>query len=126
MKATVVVIDDELLIRKSLTKVLKARGYRVESAATGSAGLTLSRELRPQVAILDMRLPDTDGLSVLRQMREAAPDTQVVVITAYGDVESAVEAMKLGDSDFVRKPYEMEDIVFAVQAAEASYGSVTG
>ena len=125
MKATVVVIDDELLIRKSLTKVLKARGYKVESAATGSAGLALARELRPQVAILDMRLPDTDGLSVLRQLREAAPDTQVVVITAYGDVESAVDAMKLGASDFVRKPYEMEDIVLAVQAAEQSFARET-
>ncbi|HKA23741.1 MAG TPA: sigma-54 dependent transcriptional regulator [Candidatus Eisenbacteria bacterium] len=124
-RATVVVIDDELLIRKSLTKVLKARGYKVESAPTGAAGLTLARELRPQVAILDMRLPDTDGLSVLRQLREAAPDTQVVVITAYGDVESAVEAMKLGASDFVRKPYEMEDIVLAVQAAEQSFARET-
>jgi DNA-binding NtrC family response regulator len=125
MRSTVVVIDDELLIRKSLTKVLKARGYKVESAPTGSSGLALARELRPQVAILDMRLPDTDGLSVLRQMREAAPDTQVVVITAYGDVESAVEAMKLGASDFVRKPYEMEDIVLAVQAAEQTHARET-
>lgn len=121
MKATVVVIDDELLIRKSLTKVLKARGYRVESAPTGAAGLAMARELRPQVAILDMRLPDTNGLAVLREMRGVAPDTQVVVITAYGDVESAVEAMKLGASDFVRKPYEMEDIVLAVQAAEQTF-----
>jgi len=121
LKATVVVIDDELLIRKSLTKVLKARGYRVESAPTGAAGLAMARELRPQVAILDMRLPDTNGLAVLREMRGIAPDTQVVVITAYGDVESAVEAMKLGASDFVRKPYEMEDIVLAVQAAEQTF-----
>jgi len=125
LKATVVVIDDELLIRKSLTKVLKARGYRVESAATGATGLGLVRELRPPVAILDMRLPDSDGLTILRGVREASPDTQVVVITAYGDVESAVEAMKLGASDFVRKPYEMEDIVLAVQAAEQSFARET-
>jgi len=72
-----------------------------------------------------MRLPDTNGLSVLRQLRDVAPDTQVVVITAYGDVESAVEAMKLGASDFVRKPYEMEDIVLAVQAAEQTFARET-
>jgi DNA-binding NtrC family response regulator len=125
LKATVVVIDDELLIRKSLTKVLKARGYRVESAATGSTGLALVREQRPPVAILDMRLPDSDGLTILKGVREASPDTQVVVITAYGDVESAVEAMKLGASDFVRKPYEMEDIVLSVQAAEQSFARET-
>ncbi len=121
MKSTVVVIDDEVLIRKSLTKVLRARGFRVESAATGAAGLDLVRQLRPTVTILDMRLPDTDGLTVLRRIRGSDADTQVVVITAYGDVDSAVEAMKLGAADFVRKPYELEDIVLAVQAAEQAF-----
>jgi DNA-binding NtrC family response regulator len=95
----VVVIDDELLIRKSLTKVLRARGYRVETAATGSAGVELVERIRPQVAILDMRLPDTDGITVLRKVKAAAADTQVIVITAYGDVDSAGrgdEARRLG------------------------------
>jgi DNA-binding NtrC family response regulator len=117
MKASVAVVDDEILIRKSLTKVLRDSGFRVDSAATGGSGLELIGRLRPQVAILDMRLPDTDGITVLRRIRETAPDTQVIVITAYGDVESAVEAMKLGAADFVRKPYELEDIVLAVQSA---------
>jgi DNA-binding NtrC family response regulator len=125
VKASVVVIDDEVLIRKSLTKVLRARGFRVESAATGAEGLDLVRAERPMVAILDMRLPDTDGLSVLRSLRQAVPETQVILITAYGDVESAVEAMKLGASDFVRKPYELEDIVLAVQSAEQAYARET-
>jgi DNA-binding NtrC family response regulator len=117
----VVVIDDELLIRKSLTKVLRARGYRVESAATGSAGVELVEKIRPQVAILDMRLPDTDGLSVLRKVKAAAADTQVIVITAFGDVDSAVEAMKLGASDFVRKPYELDEITLAVETAAQAF-----
>src|SRR5205814_8207656 len=109
LMASVVVIDDELLIRKSLAKVLKAKGYRVESAATGAAGIELVERVRPHVAILDMRLPDTDGLSVLRRVRQAAAETQVIVITAFGDVDSAVEAMKLGAADFLRKPYELEE-----------------
>jgi DNA-binding NtrC family response regulator len=125
MKPTVVVIDDEILIRKSLAKVLKERGNRVEAAATGGSGLDLISRLRPQVAILDMRLPDTDGLTVLRRVREIAPDTQVVVITAYGDVDSAVEAMKLGASDFVRKPYELEDIVLAVESGVQAFARET-
>jgi len=125
MKSSVVVIDDEVLIRKSLTKVLKARGYRVESAATGGAGFDLVRQLRPTVTILDMRLPDTDGLSVLRRIRAIDRETQVIVITAFGDIESAVEAMKLGAADFVRKPYEMEDIVLAVQAAAQAFARET-
>ena len=121
MSANVVVIDDEVLIRKSLTKVLRARGYRVETAATGSAGVDLVERLRPQVAILDMRLPDTDGLSVLRRVKAAAADTQVIVITAFGDVDSAVEAMKLGAADFVRKPYELDEITLAVESAALAF-----
>jgi two-component system, NtrC family, response regulator AtoC len=125
MKITVLVVDDELLIRKSLAKVLRARGYAVELASTGADGLELVAELRPQVMILDMRLPDTDGLSVLRQVRGLDPLLQVIVITAYGDVTSAVEAMKLGACDFLRKPYEMEDIVLAVGAAGKNFRQAT-
>jgi len=125
VKITVLVVDDELLIRKSLAKVLRARGYAVELASTGAEGLERVGELRPQVMILDMRLPDTDGLSVLRQARQVDPLLQVIVITAYGDVTSAVEAMKLGACDFLRKPYEMEDIVLAVQAAGKNFRQAT-
>src|SRR5690242_7555258 len=71
--------------------------------------------------ILDMRLPDTDGLSVLRQVRQTDALLQVIVITAYGDLQSAVEAMKLGACDFLRKPYEMEDIALAVEAAGKTF-----
>src|SRR5262245_46979596 len=71
--------------------------------------------------ILDMRLPDTDGLSVLRRVRQIDPLLQVIVITAFGDVQSAVDAMKLGACDFLRKPYEMEDIVLAVDSASQTF-----
>ncbi len=125
MSANVLVIDDELLIRKSLTKVLRAKGYRVETAATGAAGVEAVERLRPQVAILDMRLPDTDGLTVLRRVKETASDTQVIVITAFGDVDSAVEAMKLGAADFVRKPYELDEITLAVESAAQAFARET-
>jgi two-component system, NtrC family, response regulator AtoC len=121
MKISVVVVDDELLIRKSLGKVLRAKGYAVEVASSGAEGLEKVSEVRPQVMILDMRLPDTDGLSVLRRVREIDPLLQVIVITAFGDVQSAVDAMKLGACDFLRKPYEMEDIVLAVQGAAHTF-----
>ncbi len=121
MKTTVLVVDDELLIRKSLGKVLRARGYAVEVASTGREGLEQVREVRPQVVILDMRLPDTDGLSVLQQARALDPTLQVIIITAYGDVQTAVDAMKHGACDFVRKPYELEDIVLAVESAQRHF-----
>ncbi len=117
MKLNLLIVDDELLIRKSLGKVFRASGYVVEAASTGAEGLEKVQTLRPQVMILDMRLPDTDGLSVLKQARQIDPLLQVLVITAYGDVQSAVDAMKAGACDFLRKPYEMEDIVLAIESA---------
>ena len=121
MRIQVLVVDDELLIRKSLAKVLRAKGYPVEVASTGADGLDKVSEIHPHVMILDMRLPDTDGLSVLRRVRQLDPLLQVIVITAFGDVQSAVEAMKLGACDFLRKPYEMEDIVLAVEGAAHTF-----
>lgn len=117
MKPSVLVVDDELLIRKSLGKVLRSHQYTVDVASNGAEGIEKVAALKPQVMILDMRLPDTDGLSVLRRAREIDPLLQVIIITAYGDVQAAVDAMKLGACDFVRKPYEMEDIVLAVESA---------
>ena len=125
MRTSVLVVDDELLIRKSLAKVMRARGYTVELASTGAEGLEKASEVRPTVMILDMRLPDTDGLSVLRRVREIDPLLQVIVITAFGDVQTAVEAMKLGACDFLRKPYEMDDIALAVDAASRTFRQAT-
>ncbi len=121
MKLSLLIVDDELLIRKSLAKVFRAKGYAVETASTGAEGIEKVSEVRPQVMILDMRLPDTDGLSVLREARRLDPLLQVIVITAFGDVQSAVDAMKLGACDFLRKPYEMEDIVLATESAGRNF-----
>ena len=117
MKLSVLVVDDEALIRKSLSKVLRAKGYAVETASTGEEGLEKVASVRPQVLILDMRLPDTDGLSVLRRARRVDPLLQVIMITAYGEIPIAFEAGKLDAVSFLRKPYEMEDIELAVAAA---------
>ena len=121
MKLSLLIVDDELLIRKSLGKVFRANGYAVDTASTGAEGLEKVSTVRPQVMILDMRLPDTDGLSVLKRARELDPLLQVIIITAYGDVQAAVDAMKHGACDFVRKPYEMEDIVLAVESAGRNF-----
>ncbi len=117
MKLSVLVVDDEALIRKSLSKVLRAKGYTVETASTGAEGLEKVAAVRPQVLILDLRLPDTDGLTVLRHARRIDPLLQVIMITAYGEIPMAFEAGKLDAVSFLRKPYEMEDIELAVEAA---------
>jgi two-component system response regulator AtoC len=125
VRLSVLIVDDEVLIRKSLSKVFRARGCLVDVASTGAEGLEKVSEVRPQVMILDMRLPDTDGLSVLKRARQIDPLLQVIVITAYGDVQSAVDAMKLGACDFVRKPYEMEDIILAAESAGRNFRQAT-
>jgi len=121
VKLSLLIVDDELLIRKSLGKVFRANGYAVDTASTGAEGLEKVSTVRPQVMILDMRLPDTDGLSVLEKARQIDPLLQVIVITAFGDVQSAVDAMKLGACDFLRKPYEMEDILLATDSAGRTF-----
>ncbi len=125
MKLSVLVVDDEALIRKSLSKVLRAKGYSVETASTGAEGLEKSAALRPQVMILDLRLPDTDGLTVLRRVRQNDPLLQVILITAFGEIPMAFEAGKLDAVSFLRKPYEMEDIELAVEAAGRYFQQAT-
>ena len=117
MSYLVLVVDDEELIRKSLTKLLSSRGYRVETASSAAEGLAQVERRRPQVVVLDLRLPDQSGLSILPRIHELDATTEIIVVTAFGDVASAVEAMKLGACDFLKKPYEMEEICLAVDQA---------
>ena len=121
MSYSLLVIDDEELIRKSLVKLFTSRGYKVETASSGAEGLTLVERRRPQVVVLDLRLPDQSGLAVLPRIHELDPAIEVIVVTAYGDVSSAVEAMKMGARDFLKKPYEMEEIFLAVEQATRNF-----
>ncbi len=121
MRISVLVVDDELLIRKSLSRVLRDARHTVDVASTGAEALEKVASLRPQVMILDKNLPDTDGLKLLKEVRRIDPLLQVIMITAFGDVQTAVDAMKSGACDFVRKPYDVEDIVLAVESAGGKF-----
>lgn len=121
MRISVLVVDDELLIRKSLGRVLRDARYTVDVASTGAEALEKVASLRPQVMILDKNLPDTDGLKLIKEVRRIDPLLQVIMITAFGDVQTAVDAMKQGACDFVRKPYDVEDIVLAVESAGRTF-----
>jgi DNA-binding NtrC family response regulator len=110
MEKNILVVDDEKNIRTTLQQVLAASGYKVETGVNGEDGLSRLAESHFDIVLLDMKLPGIDGIEVLRQMRHKAVDTPVVMITAYGTVESAVEAMKLGAVDYIRKPFSPEQI----------------
>ena len=115
-KATILVVDDEALIRWSLTERLKSEGYEVLEAETGRAALEKLAE-GVDLVLLDYRLPDTDGVTVLRKIKEFDQDILVILLTAYASVETAVEAMKLGAYHFANKPFNLDEVAATVERA---------
>ena len=106
---SVLVIDDERNIRALLAKVLAQDQVDVHSAATGAEGMQMADEHEPDLVLLDLRLPDTSGLEVLRSLKARHPEAIVIMMTAFGQVESAVEAMKSGATDYLEKPFDRLD-----------------
>ena len=117
MPSKLLVVDDERLIRWSLEQTLAKGGYEVSSVATGEAAVAVVREDPPDLILLDLKLPDTDGLEVLRQVRELNPHVQVLIMTAYADVGTAVQAMKVGAYDYIPKPIDFESLAVTLRNA---------
>ena len=114
--ATILVVDDEALIRWSLKERLAAEGYAVEEAGTGQEALDKLPE-GVDLVLLDYRLPDMDGLTVLRRLKEFDQDTPVIMLTAFASVETAVEAMKQGAFHFAHKPFNLDEVAATVERA---------
>ncbi len=115
--ATILVVDDEHLIRWSLEQQLRREGYNVLRAVNGAEGLQKVQAEGPDLVLLDIRLPDADGLAILERLRAGTPDALVIMITAHGGVESAVRAMKLGAYDYVIKPFDSEELKLTIKKA---------
>jgi DNA-binding NtrC family response regulator len=111
----IMVIDDEPLMRMTIQDALLAEGYKVLSAETGGSGLTLLRENQADMVITDLRLPDMDGIQILREVKKIGPETQVILITGYGSIDSAVTAMKEGASDYLTKPFSMDELLLTIR-----------
>jgi DNA-binding NtrC family response regulator len=111
----VMVIDDEPLMRITIQDALVAEGYKVITAETGGKGLALLRENQVDMVITDLRLPDTDGIQILTHIKTFSPETQVILITAYGSIDSAVTAMKEGASDYLTKPFSMDELLLIIK-----------
>src|SRR5262245_4109762 len=119
MKLRIRIADDEELIRKSLVKLLTAEGHEVDAVGSAAEVLESVRNDPPQILILDLRLPDGSGLELLPRLKSIAPSLKVVVITAFGDLPTAVSAMRQGATDFIKKPYEMHEMVLAIERMKA-------
>ena len=113
----ILVVDDEETVRKSCKRVFGARGYDVETAATARDGVELAMRGYFDCALIDLRMPDMDGMEVVRTARENRGNMAVLVITGYGAVDTAAEAARLGVADYICKPFAPEEIVQAVNRA---------
>jgi two-component system, OmpR family, KDP operon response regulator KdpE len=115
-RATVLVIDDEPPIRRLLRTTLTAQDYRVIEAADGQEGLSLLRHEKPDVLVVDLGLPDIDGLELIRMIRAESP-VPIVVLSSRDDEKGKVEALDLGADDYVTKPFGMEELVARLRTA---------
>ena len=115
--ARVLVIDDDPGVRESMARMLRQAGYAVQVADSGEQGLEQARGGGFDVILSDMRMSGLSGLDVLRSLREARVDASFIVMTGFGTVDSAVEAMKLGALDFVQKPFFRDELLMRVKAA---------
>jgi two-component system, NtrC family, response regulator HydG len=113
----VLVVDDQRNMRATTALLLRQAGHVVEEAENGAAAVLRLQQETFDVVLTDLRMPDVDGMEVLRAARQAAPETQVIVMTAYGTIESAVEAIRRGAYDFLAKPFKEDEVLLRVAKA---------
>ena len=115
--STILIIDDDDQLRKSFEKLLTEEGYTAKSAASGEAGLKSIQEELPDLVVLDMRLPGMNGLETFQAIHKVEPKLQVIIMTAYGTTETAIEATKLGAFDYILKPFDIPEMLDVIKKA---------
>lgn len=113
----ILIVDDEESFRQRLANLFQRKGFQVSEAASGAAALALSRKERFEVALLDIVLPDRDGVEILRELKEASAEIQVIMMTGNATVENAIASMKLGAYDYLIKPFNLEELFILVERA---------
>lgn len=115
MKSVILLVDDQDSIRFFLEKTLVQEGYEAHTAKTGAEAVEMARKVVPDLILLDLKLPDMDGIEVLRRIKVIFPEISVVMVTAFGDIETAVHAMKEGAYDFVTKPINLDRLLILIK-----------
>lgn len=104
-------VDDELYMRKIITKILETEGHQVFCATDGKEGINRYQQLKPDLIILDYKLPDIDGICVLREIKSRDDEAKIIMLTAHGNIKNAVQAMKMGAYDYLTKPFENNELL---------------
>ncbi|MCX5702848.1 MAG: sigma-54 dependent transcriptional regulator [Candidatus Omnitrophica bacterium] len=111
----ILVVDDEPMVRRSLSEMLTLSGYTVSAASNGKEALKLLKDYSADIVITDMKMPEMDGVKLLKELKEISPDTAVILITGYGSIEDAVDAIKQGADDYITKPIVDSEIKMVIE-----------
>lgn len=114
---TILIVDDDPLILTSMKSALSSQGYAVTTAGNGTAAVKLMRAARHDLVITDLVMGKLDGLGVLKKAKELHPDTMVIILTGFGELSSAIAALRLGADDYLLKPCDMDELFFRVAVA---------
>ncbi|NLE34551.1 MAG: sigma-54-dependent Fis family transcriptional regulator [Bacteroidales bacterium] len=114
---SILIIDDQSSMRKNISDLLSPLGYQILEAGNGDSGMMMFREKKPHLIILDINLPGKNGLDVLKEIKQISDDTPVIIFTAFGTSERAIEAMKLGAFDYLEKPFELDEFILTIERA---------
>ncbi len=114
---TILVVDDEDRVRESIREILSDEGYRVIEASNGNQALDLIRSKHPSLVLLDIWMPDVDGIGLLKEIKKEEPELNVIMISGHGNIHTAVTATKLGAFDFIEKPLSLEGLLLTVRRA---------
>ncbi|WP_309387733.1 sigma-54-dependent transcriptional regulator [Cerasicoccus frondis] len=121
---SILVIDDDEGLRYSLERVLSARNYRIIQASSGEEGLKVAEKEKPSVILLDNRMGGITGIETLQHLRTSSPDSMVILMTAFGTTQTAIEAMKFGAFDYIIKPFDIAKILGLIEKAFAAYADL--
>ena len=117
MTKSILIAEDEQVLRESLAELFACEGYEVVQTADGKAARDIMLQRQVDIVLSDVRMPEMDGVSLLAQIRRIAPETPVIILTAYGTLDSAVDAMRMGAADYVLKPVQLDEIIMRIDRA---------
>src|SRR3974377_1563097 len=121
-RGRILAIDDEPNIRRLIQSEFKLEGFDIAIARDGEEGLLLLDDQIFDVVLLDIKLPRMNGIEVLKRLKEKAPQTEVLMITGYGDIKTAVESLKLGAREYITKPFKLDELLTLVNQIVSKQG----